>query len=106
MAFEPRKFKKILIANRGEIACRIIWTCEEMGIKTVAVHSDVDRGSLHVRFADEAACIGPAPAAQGDLNLPRIIGPAERSNVDAPHPADGRLAAAASSAEVCGARSV
>ena len=67
---EIRKFKKILIANRGEIACRIIWTCKEMGIKTVAVHSDVDRDSLHVRYADEAACIGPAPSAQSYLNIP------------------------------------
>ena len=66
---EIRKFKKILIANRGEIACRIIWTCKEMGIRTVAVHSDVDRDSLHVRFADEAACIGPAPSAQSYLHV-------------------------------------
>src|SRR5256885_4592460 len=69
----PRPFRKILIANRGEIACRIIWTCKEMGIGTVAVHSDVDRDSLHVRFADESACIGPAPSAQSYLNIPAII---------------------------------
>ncbi len=74
---EIRKFKKILIANRGEIACRIIWTCKEMGIRTVAVHSDVDRDSLHVRYADEAACIGPAPSAQSYLNIPAIISTAE-----------------------------
>src|SRR5690349_17083974 len=91
MAFNPRKFKKILIANRGEIACRIIWTCKEMGIKTVAVHSDVDRDSLHVRFADEAACIGPAPSAQSYLNIPAIISTAEIFNVDAIHPGYGFL---------------
>src|SRR5260370_10517698 len=73
----PRRFRKILIANRGEIACRIIWTCKEMGIRTVAVHSDVDRDSLHVRFADESACIGPAPSAQSYLNIPAIISAAE-----------------------------
>src|SRR6476469_4463467 len=77
MSAGKRKFRKILIANRGEIACRIIWTCKEMGIKTVAVHSDVDRDSLHVRFADEAACIGPAPSAQSYLNIPAIISAAE-----------------------------
>ena len=77
MAFNRRKFKKILIANRGEIACRIIWTCKEMGIGTVAVHSEVDRDSLHVRFADESACIGPAPSAQSYLNIPAIISAAE-----------------------------
>ena len=101
MAFEPRKFKKILIANRGEIACRIIWTCKEMGIKTVAVHSDVDRDSLHVRFADEAACIGPAPSAQSYLNIPAIISTAEIFNVDAIHPGYGFLAESAYFAEIC-----
>ena len=65
--------KKILIANRGEIALRIIRTCKEMGIKTVAVYSDVDKDSLHVRFADEAVCIGPAPSKESYLNIPRII---------------------------------
>jgi acetyl-CoA carboxylase, biotin carboxylase subunit len=101
MAFNPRKFKKILIANRGEIACRIIWTCKEMGIKTVAVHSDIDRDSLHVRFADEAACIGPAPSAQSYLNIPAIISTAEIFNVDAIHPGYGFLAESAYFAEIC-----
>src|SRR5258705_5331926 len=101
MALSTRKFKKILIANRGEIACRIIWTCKEMGIKTVAVHSDVDRDSLHVRFADEAACIGPAPAAQSYLNIPAIISTAEIFNVDAIHPGYGFLAESPYFAEIC-----
>jgi len=103
MAFNPRKFKKLLLANRGEIACRIIWTCKEMGIKTVAVHSDVDRDSLHVRFADEAACIGPAPSAQSYLNIPAIISTAEIFNVDAIHPGYGFLAESAYFAEICDA---
>src|SRR5258708_11730607 len=101
MTSGTRKFKKILIANRGEIACRIIWTCKEMGIKTVAVHSDVDRDSLHVRFADEAACIGPAPAAQSYLNIPAIISTAEIFNVDAIHPGYGVLAESPYFAEIC-----
>src|SRR5436189_4441007 len=101
MSSSPRKFKKILIANRGEIGCRIIWTCKEMGIKTVAVHSDVDRDSLHVRFADEAACIGPAPSAQSYLNIPAIISAAEIFNVDAIHPGYGFLAESAYFAEIC-----
>jgi acetyl-CoA carboxylase biotin carboxylase subunit len=101
MTISRRKFKKILIANRGEIACRIIWTCKEMGIKTVAVHSDVDRDSLHVRFADEAACIGPAPSAQSYLNIPSIISAAEIFNVDAIHPGYGFLAESFSFAEIC-----
>ncbi|HEX6046514.1 MAG TPA: acetyl-CoA carboxylase biotin carboxylase subunit [Pyrinomonadaceae bacterium] len=101
MAFNMRKFKKILIANRGEIACRIIWTCKEMGIKTVAVHSDVDRDSLHVRFADEAACIGPAPSAKSYLNIPAIISTAEIFNVDAIHPGYGFLAESAYFAQIC-----
>lgn len=97
----PRPFRKILIANRGEIACRIIWTCKEMGIRTVAVHSDVDRDSLHVRFADESACIGPAPSAQSYLNIPAIISAAEIFNVDAIHPGYGFLAESAYFAEIC-----
>src|SRR2546422_2122171 len=96
----PRRFRKILIANRGEIACRIIWTCKEMGIGTVAVHSDVDRDSLHVRFADESACIGPAPSAQSYLNIPAIISAAEIFNVDAIHPGYGFLAESAYFAEI------
>ncbi|HYR78034.1 MAG TPA: acetyl-CoA carboxylase biotin carboxylase subunit [Pyrinomonadaceae bacterium] len=101
MANSPRRFRKILIANRGEIACRIIWTCKEMGIRTVAVHSDVDRDSLHVRFADESACIGPAPSAQSYLNIPAIISAAEIFNVDAIHPGYGFLAESAYFAEIC-----
>jgi acetyl-CoA carboxylase biotin carboxylase subunit len=101
MTASTRKFKKILIANRGEIACRIIWTCKEMGIRTVAVHSDVDRDSLHVRFADEAACIGPAPSAQSYLNIPAIISAAEIFNVDAIHPGYGFLAESSYFAEIC-----
>jgi acetyl-CoA carboxylase, biotin carboxylase subunit len=101
MSGNTRKFKKILIANRGEIACRIIWTCKEMGIRTVAVHSDVDRDSLHVRFADEAACIGPAPSAQSYLNIPAIISTAEIFNVDAIHPGYGFLAESSYFAEIC-----
>jgi acetyl-CoA carboxylase, biotin carboxylase subunit len=96
-----KRFRKILIANRGEIACRIIWTCKEMGIKTVAVHSDVDRDSLHVRFADESVCIGPAPSAQSYLNIPAIISAAEIFNVDAIHPGYGFLAESAHFAEIC-----
>jgi acetyl-CoA carboxylase, biotin carboxylase subunit len=101
MSAGPRKFRKILIANRGEIACRIIWTCKEMGIRTVAVHSDVDRDSLHVRYADEAACIGPAPSAQSYLNIPAIISAAEIFNVDAIHPGYGFLAESSYFAEIC-----
>lgn len=96
-----RPFRKILIANRGEIACRVIWTCKEMGIGTVAVHSDVDRDSLHVRFADESVCIGPAPSAQSYLNIPAIISAAEIFNVDAIHPGYGFLAESSYFAEIC-----
>ena len=98
-----RKFRKILIANRGEIACRIIWTCKEMGIKTVAVHSEADREALHVRFADETVCIGKAPSAQSYLNIPAIISAAEITNVDAIHPGYGFLAESAQFAEICAA---
>src|SRR5207237_6226586 len=101
MTTANRPYRKILIANRGEIACRIIWTCKEMGIRTVAVHSDVDRDSLHVRFADESACIGPAPSAQSYLNIPAIISAAEIFNVDAIHPGYGFLAESAYFAEIC-----
>jgi acetyl-CoA carboxylase, biotin carboxylase subunit len=96
-----RKFRKILIANRGEIACRIIWTCKEMGISTVAVHSTADRDSLHVRFADEAVCIGQATSAQSYLNIPSVIAAAEITNVDAIHPGYGFLAESAYFAEIC-----
>src|SRR6184192_4154158 len=101
MTNELRRFRKILIANRGEIACRIIWTCKEMGIGTVAVHSEVDRDSLHVRFADESVCIGPAPSSQSYLNIPAIISTAEIFNVDAIHPGYGFLAESAYFAEIC-----
>ena len=94
-------FKKILIANRGEIACRIIWACRELGIKTVAVHSEADRDSLHVRFADEAVCIGPASSLQSYLNITQIIAAAEITNVDAIHPGYGFLSENAHFAEVC-----
>ena len=94
-------FKKILIANRGEIACRIIWACQELEIKTVAVHSEADREALHVRFADEAICIGPAPSAQSYLNIPQIICAAEITNVDAIHPGYGFLSENPRFAEVC-----
>ncbi|HWT02038.1 MAG TPA: acetyl-CoA carboxylase biotin carboxylase subunit [Pyrinomonadaceae bacterium] len=96
-----RPLRKILIANRGEIACRIIWTCKEMGIKTVAVHSTADRDSLHVLFADEHICIGPPPSAQSYLNIPAIISAAEIYNVDAIHPGYGFLAESAYFAEIC-----
>jgi acetyl-CoA carboxylase biotin carboxylase subunit len=96
-----RKFRKILIANRGEIACRIIWTCKEMGIRTVAIHSEADRDALHVRFADEAVCIGPAASAQSYLNIPAVISAAEITNVDAIHPGYGFLAESSSFAEIC-----
>src|ERR1700760_3527894 len=96
-----RRFRKILIANRGEIACRIIWTCKEMGIQTVAVHSTADRDSLHVRFADEAVCIGGPTSAQSHLNIPSVIAPAEKTNVDAIPPGYGFLAESAYFAEIC-----
>ena len=96
-----REIRKILIANRGEIAIRIIWTCKEMGIKTVAVHSEADREALHVRYADEAVCIGPAPSAQSYLNIPSIISAAEITNVDAIHPGYGFLAESATFAKIC-----
>ena len=98
---EQRKFRKILIAKRGEIACRIIWTCKQMAIQTVAVHSEADRDALHVRFADEAICIGPAQSAQSYLNIPAIISAAEIANVDAIHPGYGFLAESASFAKIC-----
>ena len=94
-------FKKILIANRGEIALRVIRTCREMGIKTVAVYSTVDKNSLHVRFADEAVCIGPAPSKDSYLNIPNIISAAEITGVDAIHPGYGFHAENAKFAQVC-----
>ncbi|MFL6466745.1 MAG: acetyl-CoA carboxylase biotin carboxylase subunit [Pyrinomonadaceae bacterium] len=96
-----REIRKILIANRGEIANRIIWTCKEMDIKTVAVHSEADREALHVRYADEAICIGPAPSAESYLNIPAIISAAEITNVDAIHPGYGFLAESSIFAKIC-----
>ncbi|MCI0513336.1 acetyl-CoA carboxylase biotin carboxylase subunit [candidate division KSB1 bacterium] len=95
-------FKKILIANRGEIALRIIRACKELGIKTVAVYSVADADSLHVRFADEGVCIGPPPSYQSYLNVPQIISAAEVTNSDAIHPGYGFLAENAHFAEICG----
>ena len=94
-------FKKILIANRGEIALRIIRTCKEMGIKTVAVYSTADKESLHVRFADEAVCIGPAPSSQSYLNIPNLIAAAEITNADAIHPGYGFLSENAEFSRIC-----
>ncbi len=94
-------FKKILIANRGEIALRIIRTCREMDIKTVAVYSTADRQSLHIKFADEAVCIGPAPSSTSYLNIPNIIAAAEITNADAIHPGYGFLAENAEFSRVC-----
>jgi acetyl-CoA carboxylase biotin carboxylase subunit len=94
-------FKKILIANRGEIALRVICACKELGIRTVAIYSEADRNSLHVRFADEAICIGPPQLAQSYLNIPAVISAAEIANVEAVHPGYGLLAENANFAEVC-----
>ena len=94
-------FKKILIANRGEIALRIIRTCKEMGIKTVAVYSTADKDSLHVKFADEAVCIGKPQSADSYLNVPHIMAAAEITNADAIHPGYGFLAENAKFAQIC-----
>ncbi len=94
-------FKKILIANRGEIALRVIRTCKEMGIKTVVVYSKADADSLHVRFADEAVCVGPAPSAESYLKIPNIIAAAEITNADAIHPGYGFLAENANFSKIC-----
>jgi acetyl-CoA carboxylase biotin carboxylase subunit len=94
-------FKKILIANRGEIALRIIRTCKEMGVKTVAVYSTADKDSLHVRFADEAVCIGPAASSESYLKIPNIIAAAEITNADAIHPGYGFLAENSNFSKIC-----
>ena len=94
-------FRKILIANRGEIAMRVICACKELSVKTVAVYSEADRNALHVRFADEAICIGPPRSAESYLNIPAVISAAEIANVDAIHPGYGLLSENANFAEVC-----
>ena len=94
-------FKKILIANRGEIALRVIRTCKEMGIKTVAVYSTADAESLHVRFADEAVCIGPPPSNLSYLKMSNIIAAAEITNADAIHPGYGFLSENAKFSKIC-----
>src|SRR3979411_1040244 len=94
-------FQKILVANRGEIALRFICACKELGISTVAVYSEADRNSLHVRFADEAVCIGPPRSSESYLNIPQVISAAEITNVDAIHPGYGFLSENEHFAEVC-----
>lgn len=95
-------FKKILVANRGEIALRVIRTCKEMGIRTVAVYSTADADSLPVRFADEAVCIGPPASADSYLQIPHIIAAAEITNADAIHPGYGFLSENAKFSKICG----
>ena len=94
-------FKKILVANRGEIALRVIRTCKEMGIKTVAVYSTADKDSLHVKFADEAVCVGPASSAESYLKIPNIIAAAEITNADAIHPGYGFLSENSNFSRIC-----
>jgi len=94
-------FKKVLIANRGEIALRIIRACHELGIKTVAVYSTADELSLHVKFADEAVCIGPPPSNESYLNIPRIMAAAEITGTDAIHPGYGFLSESAQFSKIC-----
>lgn len=99
-------FQKILVANRGEIALRVICACKELGIATVAVYSEADRNALHVRFADEAVCIGPARSSESYLNIPQVISAAEITNVDAIHPGYGFLSENANFAKVCEASKI
>src|SRR5882757_9159253 len=101
MTHKGYMFSKILIANRGEIALRIIRACKELGIRTVAVYSEADRNSLHVRFADEAVCIGKASSKESYLNIPAIISAAEITDVEAIHPGYGFLSENAHFAEIC-----
>src|SRR5262252_5065706 len=99
-------FQKILVANRGEIALRVICACKELGIATVAVYSEADRNALHVRYADEAVCIGPARSSESYLNIPHVISAAEITNVDAIHPGYGFLSENANFAQVCEASEI
>ncbi|MDR3281896.1 MAG: pyruvate carboxylase, partial [Endomicrobium sp.] len=94
-------FKKVLIANRGEIACRIIRGCRELGIKTVAIHSEIDKESMHVKLADQAVCVGRASASESYLNIPSIVAAAEITGADAIHPGYGFLAENIYFVEVC-----
>ena len=94
-------FRKVLIANRGEIALRVIRACKELGLESVAVHSTADADALHVKFADQAVCIGPPPSRQSYLNIPQIISAAEITGADAIHPGYGFLSEDAEFAEVC-----
>jgi acetyl-CoA carboxylase biotin carboxylase subunit len=94
-------FKKVLIANRGEIALRVLWACKELGVRTVAVYSEADRNALHVRFADQAVCIGPARSIESYLNIPAIISAAEVTGADAIHPGYGFLSESSYLAEIC-----
>ena len=99
-------FRKVLVANRGEIALRVLNACRELGIRTVAVYSEADRNSLHVRYADEAICIGPPRASDSYLNVPAVIAAAEIADVDAIHPGYGLLSENANFAEVCRASNI
>src|ERR1700743_178707 len=99
-------FRKLLIANRGEIALRVICACKELGIRTFAIYSEADRNSLHVRFADEAICIGPPRSAESYLNVPAVISAAEIADVDAIHPGYGLLSENADFAQVCRASNI
>src|ERR1700693_1112445 len=99
-------FRKVLVANRGEIALRVINACKEMGVRTVAVYSEADRNSLHVRFADEAICIGPPRPSDSYLHVPAVISAAEIADVDAIHPGYGLLSENANFAEVCRASNI
>src|ERR1035438_4299900 len=99
-------FRKVLVANRGEIALRVLNACRELGIRTVAVYSEADRNALHVRFADEAICIGPPRLADSYLNVPAVISAAEIADVDAIHPGYGLMSENANFAEVCRASNI
>jgi acetyl-CoA carboxylase biotin carboxylase subunit len=103
---DPLMFRKVLIANRGEIALRVIRACRELGVQTVAVYSEADRESLHVRFADDDVCIGPPPSRLSYLRIPHIIAAAEMTGADAIHPGYGFLAENAEFAETCGASNI